>query len=198
MGIYFNVYCTSLDNFKVPSEDKEITIRAQRIMDSEVQSVLFYASNGESEKQLLLEVEDTGMCCFIPYVNGVRWDLGKHYEQYNFAHYDYGFYHYAYDGKLSKCNYNDNRIVTIENEGRRLYISAHIPSQIRNGLVIEDFSFPQMAHQLLLCFAKLFGSYVFSNNECDVIERICPRIGKVDKGSTANPLANAMKLMGGE
>lgn len=176
MGIYFNAYCDNLEDFRVMSEKKQITIRAERIADSNVQSVIFYASNGEDEQKLILEMQNDGICCFIPFNDGKRCDPCKHYDQNNFGHYDNGFLHYAQYGKSASCSYNDARMVSIEVEKTILYITCNLPSRIQEGLAVREFSFRQLAHQLLLCFAKLFASYAFSSTECDVIGSICPKI----------------------
>lgn len=196
MGIYFNSYCEDVSEFRVRSEGKEIIIHAEAIPDDNFQSVLFSATDGESTCKLQLEINGDGVCCFIPYTSGERCDFAKHYEDHKFAHNDYGFRHYAQYGRLATCSRNDVKFVSIEVDSKyRLYVTCQLPSSIRTGITVEEFNFSQLAHHLLLCFAKLFGSYVFSSAECDVIERLCPKIVVETRSSVSNLFTNAAQKM---
>lgn len=170
MGIYFNAYCEDLNDFRITSEETCITIHAEQLTDRDMQSIMFSATNGIDRSQLILEISTEGICYFTPCISGTV------SEVYSTAHYDYGFYHYAYEGKRAQCTYNDFTMVTIEVENSRLYVRAKLPSKLTRGIVVTEFNFKELSHQLLLCFAKLCGSYAFSQTECSVLDAVCPKI----------------------
>lgn len=176
MGIYFNTYCHRLDNLKILNEGKELGLHAKQVNVNGQRAVLLSLSDDTEACKLLLEMDKSGICHFTPYRDGKLDAVAKYSESYDTAHYDYGFYHYAYGGRAAYCSYRDHKVVTIAVHDQRLYINAKLPTQVRNGIVLEEFKFSESAHQLLVCIAKLCGNYAFSNNTCAALDAICPKV----------------------
>lgn len=198
MGIYFNGFCDSLQNFEITSEGSTITVNAEPMEYKGDKSIVFTASNGDAEYKVLLRY--IHHCSFE--ISGYDNDEGSAVVSFvlqpNEAHWDNGFYHGMCGEREYYCTYYDSRIISIDIVDDKLYFGLHIPSSVKNGMILEEFNFKYQAYQFLVCLAKLCGNYVYSVTKCGLLDNLCPKLSDISNTHESAEFQNAIFAMAGD